>query len=274
MSTAGPALPVKQHRTDDTMPSSWMARLEAARKAGVLSTLPEAEADDVVEHAPGNGNGNGNGHGTKRTSGFFETKPAHLLVAELEEEEREAKRVKTAPVAAPMDEAETAVDSITNVHIARPQAKAQAKHLPTWVWALGISVVVVVLGVAGWRIAFEEPPPEPGRALDPTLVKEFERRKEAMALLEEGHRLAMAGKDQAKAALAAYEKALDLEPNLPSALRGLASVYAAQDDAARAVDHYKMYLKLAPDSADAAQVREIVEKYESRAKKPKTRKRR
>jgi len=272
VSSAGPSLPAKQARTDDTMPSSWMARLDAARRAGVLSTIPEAEPADVIEHAPTAGNGNAPG-GTP-SSGFFITKPAHLLIAELEEEERaeaEASRVRPSQ---PMEDAVTELDSITNVQIAKPESKAEVKHLPRWVWALGIGLTVIVVGIFGYRQAFQEPPPEAARALDPELLKQVERRKKAIALLDQGTQHAMMGKEKAPDAIKAYEQALDLEPNLPKAFKGLASVYAAQGDAARAVEHYKMYLKLSPDASDAKQVRGIVEKYESRSKPTKKRKKR
>ena len=146
------------------------------------------------------------------------------------------------------------VRKVCSARRARPSAFCAVRRA---VWAVGV------------KIGTSEPPPEPARAIDPALVKKLETRKKAMAALEKGHELALKGPGFADAAIAAYKDALALEPTLPSAERGLGSVYYVKKDVARAVEHYKRYLMLSPDADDAVEVRTIVDRHEDDPMRPK-----
>ena len=261
-STAGPSIPVPR-RTDDSVPegSNWMQRLEHARQVGILSAVPEAQAELIDASPPGgsgprDGKKNGNGH-----DAAFQAKPAHLLIAELDAIDEESK---------PKIEArnETAGLSIADVEIETPKVQAVPRRkIPKWV--TGSVVAVVTVAAVGVRIGTSEPPPEPAREIDPALVKKLETRKKAMASLEKGHELALKGPGFADAAIAAYKEALALEPTLPGAERGLGSAYYVKKDVKRAVEHYKRYLMLSPDADDAEEVRAIVDRHEDDPMRPK-----
>lgn len=78
---------------------------------------------------------------------------------------------------------------------------------------------------------------------------------------------AFSAKDYPKA-IGLFEHALTLDPGLADAQRGLGIVYATTHEQAKAMEHYKQYLERAPQAADVADVRKIIEDYEKAQIKP------
>lgn len=62
-------------------------------------------------------------------------------------------------------------------------------------------------------------------------------------------------------AIANYQKAIKLKPNLAAAHRSLGVAYTKIGQVDKAAKEYETYLKLQPDAPDANQVREILEQY-------------
>jgi tetratricopeptide (TPR) repeat protein len=272
VSSAGPALPVKKHASNDSVPSGggWMERLEAARSGGALG-LAEVDAGPGAPPPPP-------APGRAPTpvaapaqdvapQGGFQAKPAHLLIAELEEDERRRKAEARQRRAEQTEDPATM--SIAEVEIDRPKEAPKPKALPTWVVVAALGLVAVGGAVVAYQVGYSEPAPE--TVVDAELQAALERRKKAIALLDEGATLQLQGKEKADAAIVAYNKALELEPSLGKAHRGLGGVYASKKDVANAILHYKKYLELTPDADDADQVRAIIEKHEDDPMRPKTR---
>ena len=182
-------------------------------------------------------------------------KPAHILVAQLEEEEtarrkREAERMQNL-----FDEA-APEEAIAQVQVAT-DTPPPARRLPEWVWgALLVMVVVTGLGYA-YTQAYQEP--EPIAAVDPEVVAAAARKKEALTALNNGHEAVLDEKHDA--AIRYYRRALRLEPDLASAERGLGIAYAAKGNRRAALKHYQRFIQLEPDSFEAAKVKEIIRDY-------------
>lgn len=292
VSRAGPAMPAPPARADDTAQggsaAGWLARLEAAKRVPGAGTGPGEPIPTPVPSgsAPPARAASANGtHGAAQVDArppplppplpsqkpkpeAFAPKPAHLLVAELEAQERvtrEAKARRSSALGSVEDE--ISKSEIAKVEIPKPETEIAEKHLPRWVVPLAASVVVVGLVVA--YVVAEKKAPVVVAEADPEVRAKTERLRKANAAIEEGHALFDA-KDPAKIdlAIAAYRRALEIDPKYPRAERALGVAYAAKGDDAEAASHYKRFLELDPKAADAAQVRAIVEKYESKAKKP------
>lgn len=256
VSTAGPAVPVMPQQ-NDSVPTGWMARLEAARmvasgSGGEAATSAPPRAPSVPPPLKK----------AKKKNGL-EGKPAHLLVAQLEKEETK----RQAEEAGRIQElfANESTDEISHVKVEVPvDARTKKKKIPDWL----IGVVVVAVVAIGGAVAYNtvEDAPTPTAEVDPKLAAAVENRRKAMAELEEGHTQVLQGEEGAKKAVVHYRAALALEPTLAGAERGLASAYAALDDKDKALEHYRRYLELDPDAKDAAEVREIVDKYEASQK--------
>jgi tetratricopeptide (TPR) repeat protein len=255
VSSAGPSVPVMK-RQDDSVPAGWMARLEVARAvaqnagAQAAGPAPEAPPPPPAPSAPPplkaalakKGNG-------------LETTPAHLLVARLEADEKK----RTEGQAADLFSEPAHQELISQVKVELPKAPKK-KKVPDWVVMLGLAALVVGGVGAVYSAVKKEPPPK--AVVDPALEAAAERRKMAMAALEEGHTFALEGQKGADQAIAAYERALGLEPTLAPAERGIAIAFAAKDDDATAVKHYRRYLELAPDAKDAEEVQKIIKRWE------------
>jgi tetratricopeptide (TPR) repeat protein len=153
-------------------------------------------------------------------------------------------------------------DEISKVEIPLDTEGVKQKKIPDWV----IVLVLVVLVAAALGVVYVMVHKEPGPSaeVDPAVQLIAEKRRQAIGALEEGHKLALEGKAKADDAIKAYSHALELDPNLASAERGLAIAYAAKEDEEQAVEHYKNYLKLAPQAPDADTVRKIVSDYEKK----------
>lgn len=194
----------------------------------------------------------------------IEKKPAHLLVAQLQKDEAARRKVESEQLQQLFTREDP--DAISSMQIEVPK-EVKKKRIPDWV-VMSLLAVLVLGGIYGaYRVVQKEPAPE--AKVDPKLKAAAERKKQAVQQLEEGHRLAMQGKESADAAIAAYQKALTLEPSLAKAERGLAIAYTHKEDKAAAVKHYKKYLELDPKAKDAAEVREIIRSYEKKARRKK-----
>ncbi len=190
--------------------------------------------------------------------------PAHLLIAQLEADDEKRSQVEAQRHAALF--AEDRSGDIAKVEIALDEEKIKKKRIPDWVVLLVLCVAVLgaVLFIV-MRVRKEE---GPKATIDPAVAAQADRKRQAVAALEEGHRLVTFEKKPDEA-IKAYSKALELDPMLASAERGLGIAYAAKDDDANALERYKAYLHLAPQAADADEVRSIVEKYEAKKAKAK-----
>ncbi|MCK6545980.1 hypothetical protein L6R52_08930, partial [Myxococcota bacterium] len=188
--------------------------------------------------------------------------PAHLLIARLEAEEEKRNTAQAEIVAQLFKEDHS--DEIAKVQIL-VKDEPKRKKIPDW--AILLVLVVLVVGAAGFALVKAREEPGPKAEIDPVIAAQAEKRRLAVAALEEGHRLAMEGKDKADDALKAYTRALELDPTIASAERGLAIAYAAKNDDASAVEHYRKYLALNPKAADADEVRKIIDTYEKAQKK-------
>jgi tetratricopeptide (TPR) repeat protein len=62
-------------------------------------------------------------------------------------------------------------------------------------------------------------------------------------------------------AVASFEQALNLDPNLSDAHRSLGIVHADLHDETEAIAHYQKYLEMAPQAKDAARVKKIIDDY-------------
>ncbi len=262
VSSAGPSVPVRAPQ-DDSVPNGWMARLEAARM--VASNTPGAETapspPSAASAAPPPPGPPPLKKAPKKNG--LEAKPAHLLVAQLEKEETKRRAAEAERIQELFTTEST--DEISSVQVEVPiEAREKKKKIPDWL----IGVIVVAVVAVGGLVAYNtvEEAPEPMAEVDPKLAAAVEKRRQAMAELEEGHTQVLQGEKGAKKAIEHYNKALELEPTLAKAERGLASAYAALSDKATAVAHYKRYLEMEPDAKDAAEVREIIDQYEKSQK--------
>lgn len=214
----------------------WMARLEEARKAAPALPTAEAEPPPLPDTPPP-----------------LPEKPAHLLVAQL----------ASAPSKPTPSSSPAALEEVSSAEIEVAPVEASAAPRRIWRDAVWIGLLVALVGaglVAAYTSATEAPPPEV--AVDPALAAKRARLAEARAALEEGHRLNMQGPQNAKAAIKAYRRALELAPDLASAERGLAIALTAQGARADAVQHYRRYLDLQPEADDADEIRAMLRKYE------------
>jgi tetratricopeptide (TPR) repeat protein len=71
---------------------------------------------------------------------------------------------------------------------------------------------------------------------------------------------------RADEALVNFRSALESEPNIPDAFRGMGMAFAAQGQNAQALWAYDKYLRLAPNAPDAAEIRHSIRELKGRAK--------
>lgn len=274
VSTAGPSVPVMKPQTD-AVPNGWMARLEAARMAVAPSSQPPAAAPQVNPSKPPPLKSSP----PKPAEPNLPSKPAHLLVAQLEAEEKKRKEAEQKRIEAIVEE--KTPDEIAKVELDLSTEPKRKKRIPEWVW-IGSLLLVVGGGLAYAFMRVKEEPP-PVVQVDPKLQEEAEKKKKAVAALELGHaalieaQAADAQKDAAKAkevvdkAIAAYQEALTFNPQLAPAERGLAISYDLKDQKADALTHYKRYLELSPEAKDADDIREVIRRHEKPAEPEKKR---
>lgn len=264
VSSAGPSVPVLPAAQNDSVPSGWMARLEAAKvvargESGVHAAPVDPTATPTAPSTPPPLKA-----ALRRRDSNVSAKPAHLLVAQLERDEHKRQTAEQARLSELFNEEEPE-EMISKVEVDLPEAPKKKKRLPDWV-VVG-TLGLLVLGGVGFAYSSVQKEPAPTATVDPALAKKAALRKKAMAALEQGHTLALEGTEHSAEAITAYESALKLEPNLASAERGLAIVYAAKGEQTQAVQHYRRYLELSPEARDAPQVRAIVSGWEKSQRK-------
>src|SRR5439155_17810680 len=98
-------------------------------------------------------------------------------------------------------------------------------------------------------------PPNPRAAMQRALAVSQVRHGEAA--LEQG---------RADEALGSFRAALENEPTLAAAFRGLGMAYGMPGQDAQALQSYDRYLRLAPGAADAAEIRQSIRELKARAK--------
>jgi tetratricopeptide (TPR) repeat protein len=98
-------------------------------------------------------------------------------------------------------------------------------------------------------------PPNPRAAMQRALAVSQVRHGEAA--LEQG---------RPDEALGSFRAALENEPTLAAAFRGMGMAYAMQGQDAQALQSYDRYLRLAPGAADAAEIRQSIRELKARAK--------
>ena len=108
------------------------------------------------------------------------------------------------------------------------------------------------------------PPPkekDPPPATAPPTEAAANPREQAKKLFDQGNKALLQNKN--KEAIELYLEATRTDPKYALPHRGLGIAHARAGNGEAAVEHYKIYLKLAPGAADAEQVRKIVHDYES-----------
>lgn len=261
VSSAGPSVPVRK-QANDSVPSSWMSRLEAARTTAQPGqpggSGPQPAAAPPSGPPPLKRGDQGSGPEKKAEAPVG--KPAHLLIAQLEADEEKRSKAEAQRTAALF--AEDKADDIAKVEIALDEDQIKKKRIPDWVVLLALAVAVIgAVAIIALKVKKEA---GPKATIDPVVAAQAERKRQAVAALEEGHGLAIQQKPDD--AIKAYSRALELDPMMGRAERGLGTAYAAKNDDTNAVEHYKAYLKLEPNATDAAEVREIIDTYEKKKK--------
>ncbi len=267
VSTAGPAVPVLK-KQNDSVPNGWMARLEAARMVASAQSGASAPASSQAPTQSSKPPAASSGPPPLKVSSkpkpakpAVENKPAHLLVAQLQEEEDRRRKDEAARLDALFSNKNQAPESVANVEIELPTAQKKRKVSERLIIAL---FVVGGLGVVVGAYNAVKKEPAPKLVVDPALKAKAERRKRAVDALERGHSHVLKGKEGAQDAIKAYKEAIALDSELAGAERGLGVAYVALDEKAEALAHYKNYLKLAPEAKDAKEVRKIIQQYEKK----------
>jgi tetratricopeptide (TPR) repeat protein len=152
--------------------------------------------------------------------------------------------------------------TIAQAQIQGPTVPKAKRRIPERLVA-GVLGVVVVVGLVSVYLGTRAEP-EPYVPVDPELQAKAVKKKRALRALERGHELVQQGPERADAAIAAYQEALELEPGLADAVRGIAISHAAKNDGPQAIRFYRRYLQLAPDAPDAADVRKIIKSFRRR----------
>ncbi len=258
VSSVGPAVPVLK-KQNDSVPNGWMARLEAAR----MLSGPEAEAQAKAE-ALHSGLKAAPAPGFKATPAPrpptpppLPSKPAHLLVAQLQQEDSSQGHAPAGP--------SDPVDEISSVKIDVPESLTEPKKRISDKVIIGVLSVLVLAGI-GYVYSNAQKAPAPKVEIDPALKAEAEAKRSAIAALDKGHKLVLQ-EGKTEEAIKAYQEALKFDPKLAAAERGLAIALTKKKANAKAAKHYQKYLELAPDAADAKEVREIIKRYRKSQKK-------
>jgi tetratricopeptide (TPR) repeat protein len=87
----------------------------------------------------------------------------------------------------------------------------------------------------------------------------------ALAVSQVRHGETALEQGQTDEALQSFRAALDSEPAMAAAFRGLGMAYSMQGKSAQALQAYEKYLKLAPTAPDAADIRNSVKQLRARA---------
>ncbi|MEL7369091.1 MAG: tetratricopeptide repeat protein [Myxococcota bacterium] len=234
---AGRNRPPEELPADDPESLGWIARLEAARRIASGKPPPPVDLPGTPETA---------------ADGQPSVNPAHMLVAQLEEEEAERKNGARAGAGI------ASADAIARAKVNLPPP-APVRRLPEWVWAaLLVMLVAVSLGYAYLRATSEQALPYEVDPVEHTR-SQTENDLRVLKSLNQGHKAALDG--QHRAAISYYKAALAIDPELASAERGLGIAYAALDDHASAIRHYERFIALQPETLEAARVKKLIESY-------------
>jgi len=147
---------------------------------------------------------------------------------------------------------------------ARKTALARSLSNPFVAGGLGLGVIVLVV-VVWWLLAGSEDVAAAafplGRCSQAHLVEgpapsAYKGRRSAVEHYALGNRLAYQGKFEE--AVLEYKQATRLDPGFPHPHRALGAIYAALGSKGLSAIEYETYLRLAPDTGDAEQVRRII----------------
>ncbi len=106
--------------------------------------------------------------------------------------------------------------------------------------------------------------PAPRRRKEPEVTQAALMHAVAISQVRRGE--AALEKGQSDEALASFRAALDNEPKLAVAFRGLGMAYAMQNNDAQALLAYQKYLLHAPSASDRAEIRRSIAELKARAK--------
>lgn len=116
----------------------------------------------------------------------------------------------------------------------------------------------------------EKPAPAPAKAQPPAKKKPLQVSQAAMlhavALSQVRRGESALEKGRADEALESFRAALENEPTIAVAFRGMGMAYALQSNDAQALQAYEKYLKLAPSAADASDIRRSIAELKARSR--------
>jgi len=110
------------------------------------------------------------------------------------------------------------------------------------------------------------PPPPPTQRKPPAPPNPRAAMQRALAVSQVRHGEAALEQGRPDEALGSFRAALENEPTLAAAFRGMGMAYAMQGHDAQALQSYDRYLRLAPGAADAAEIRQSIRELKARAK--------
>ncbi|HWT86701.1 MAG TPA: tetratricopeptide repeat protein [Myxococcales bacterium] len=109
-------------------------------------------------------------------------------------------------------------------------------------------------------------PPPPSIQRKPAPPNPRAAMQRALAVSQVRHGEAALEQGRPDEALGSFRAALESEPTLAAAFRGMGMAYAMQGHDAQALQSYDRYLRLAPGAADAAEIRQSIRELRARAK--------
>jgi tetratricopeptide (TPR) repeat protein len=131
----------------------------------------------------------------------------------------------------------------------------------------GAAVAEVDAGPPPVAAAPARPPPPPvQRKPAPAAQNPRAAMQRALAVSQVRHGEAALEQGRSDEALGSFRAALENEPTLAVAFRGMGMAYAMQGHDAQALQSYDRYLRLAPGAPDAAEIRQSIRELKARAK--------
>ena len=237
ISQAGPSAPAAGVFNDDIAPNGWGAQPAAPAWSGVTPPPLPSQRKRRPSSVP-------------ERNGPPPPPAAKLLLQELQ---ANAPDVTGSIPSAP---------TVAQAKIELPDKPARKRRVSD-AFVVVILGLLVVSGIVG--AVLRQSPPEVDRAQ--VEVQALRSQKQlAIRAMEQGHALVVQGEAKAEEAVAAYERALTLDPTLASAERGLGISFATLEKADEAVAHYERYLELAPDASDRSEVERTIRQIRARAR--------
>ncbi len=144
----------------------------------------------------------------------------------------------------------------------RPSGSRLVRALP----ALATLMLAAFIACSELSPSSQAPQPQPPQATEvatiaPAPTPPAPDRARAKDAFERGNQALRA--DRVTEAVAAYTQALEASPEFAAPHRGLGIAQARLGNGDAAVEHYKAYLRLAPNAPDAPSVRMIIAEYEA-----------